>query len=1114
VYGSAPGGWAPPRSPGFPHLRHLLLALAAAVVLVHVVLILFVFRGPGFSAVNDLLFPLESAGAAAAFLAAALNRRSDGVRPFVGWMLVALGFCCMAAGDLAWLILEVLARARPFPSAGDVVYMLAYPLIFAGVLCQSRGHHPPGERVSRLLDAAVTVSSAGLLLWITVLGPVVKGALASGSLENAIIVLYPLVDLVLLSVLIVLAFERRWGLSPAVRALLLAGTLGQIAGDSSFGLTVVFGSYVSGSPGDIGYVVSYACAACAGILVWRGGRATPELQPDVPGQGGQDERRGHPGQPGQDERRGHPGQREPHGLPWQDYLPFLGGFAVVFTLLWGRTHPIALGPAATGAWTIAIVALSSARQILTAQAAARRTRELRESRDQLELRVAERTETLAAANRDLSRVVKIRNALAAELDLPVMMRTIVEEISAVVGWPCVTLYLPEPDCLSASCHVGQPAARDRVEANGGAVYRSAAGGAAIRVADCAADPDFPGAHGRHLSAIVAPLLQDEQVIGVLVAEREEPDALTDSDLGLLQTIAFHASRALRSSRLFAQLRESEHRARALLDSSPDAVVITGADLRVVMANRQAAALLGVSDPDRLVGVPAMNLVHPADHERVMQRIAALAQGGGHVSSEFLAVRPDGLTLPVETRGSLVPSPDGSPPEIIVVARDITARRIAEEELKSSHEKLERSVEERTAALREIQERLRQAEKMEAVGRLAGGIAHDFNNLLTVIIGNSQSLVEEGLGGPREREELRAVLEAAERAAALTRQLLTFSRQQPRRVQVVDLGAVVAGIQDMVRRLVGEHVRVTVSQANGPQTVLADPVQVEQVILNLASNSADAMPAGGVLTIRTEKVRLGAQTSLQPDVVPPGSYVRLTVSDTGTGIPVQVQARVFEPFFTTKEAGKGTGMGLSTVLGIVKQSQGYVGLRSAPQRGTTVQVWLPAADDSEADSVVTAPAAPAVSAAPAEAAAPAAPAAVAIPFPTPPVAPGDLPAAGGETILVVDDQEDVRKVTVSMLQKLGYTALSASSAAEALSVLSYEGNRRVDLVLTDISMPDMTGHALASGLAGASTAPRILFMSGYAGEIPGSHATGHGFIQKPFTRAALARAVRAALDQGR
>ncbi|HTO21973.1 MAG TPA: PAS domain S-box protein, partial [Spirochaetia bacterium] len=655
-----------PRPPGFPHLRHLLIALAAAEVLVHIGLILFVFRGPGFSTVNDLLFPLESAGAAAAFLAAALKRRADGPRPFMGWMLVSLGFCCMAAGDLAWMILEVLARTRPFPSAGDVVYMLAYPLILAGVLCQSPAGHPAlGERVARLLDAAITVSSAGLLLWITVLGPVLNGVRANGGLESAITVLYPLVDIVLLSVLIVLAFEQRWGLSPAVRGLLLASTLGQIGADSSFGLTVAFGTYFSGSPGDIGYVVSYGCAACAGILAAQGGRATPGLR------------------------------QAPRGLPWQDYLPFLGGFAVVFTLLWGRTHTLPLGPFAVGAWTVAIVVLSSARQIIIAHVAARRTRELRESRDQLELRVADRTESLAAANLDLSRVVKIRNALAAELDLPVMMRTIVEEISAVVGWPCVTLYLPEPDCFAARCHVGHPAARDRVDNGSGAICRAAAGGTAARVADCAADPDFPGTNGRRLSAIVAPLLQDRQVIGVLVAERDASNAFTDSDLGLLQTIAFHASRALQSSRLFAQLRESEHRARALMDSSPDAVVITGADLRVVMANRQASALLGIPDPEQLVGKPAMDFIHPADHERVRERIALLARGGGHVSSEFLVVRPDGLTLPVETRGSLVPSPDGSPPEMIVVARDITARRIAEEELKSSHEKLERSVEERT-----------------------------------------------------------------------------------------------------------------------------------------------------------------------------------------------------------------------------------------------------------------------------------------------------------------------------------------------------------------------------------------------------------------------------------
>ncbi len=385
-------------------------------------------------------------------------------------------------------------------------------------------------------------------------------------------------------------------------------------------------------------------------------------------------------------------------------------------------------------------------------------------------------------------------------------------------------------------------------------------------------------------------------------------------------------------------------------------------------------------------------------------------------------------------------------------------------------------------LRRTEEHLRQAQRMEAVGRLAGGIAHDFNNLLTVISGYGE-LLWDGLaqGDPR-REAVDQVLLASRRAAGLTRQLLAFSRKQILQPRVLDLNAVVTDMDRLLRRLIGEDVDLRTCCAPGLGRISADPGQLEQVIMNLAVNARDAMPRGGCLTIETKDVELdAAYVATRPDVAP-GPYVLLAVSDTGTGMDRATLAHAFEPFFTTKPAGQGTGLGLSTVFGIVKQSGGHVAAYSEPGRGSTLKVYLPRVVGEESS----------------EQAAPAA---------------ASAGRAATETVLVVEDDEMVRALVVAVLSRLGYRVLEAPDglAAERLAL---DPAARVDLLLTDVVLPRMSGKELRDRLAAARPGLRALYMSGYTDNAIVHHGVldeGTPFLHKPFTGDALAARVRAVLD---
>jgi signal transduction histidine kinase/ActR/RegA family two-component response regulator len=382
------------------------------------------------------------------------------------------------------------------------------------------------------------------------------------------------------------------------------------------------------------------------------------------------------------------------------------------------------------------------------------------------------------------------------------------------------------------------------------------------------------------------------------------------------------------------------------------------------------------------------------------------------------------------------------------------------------------------ALRQAEEHLRRAEKMEALGRLAGGVAHDFNNLLTVILGYAHVLAD---NAPQQKSSAaHEIIQAANRAAAMTRQLLSFSRRQVRQVETLDLNAIVSQLQDPLHRLIGEDIDLVVELEASLGFVEADRGQMEQILVNLAVNARDAMPAGGLLKICTGNLCVDGPYA-EGRIIPQGSYVRLMVSDNGCGMDAETRARAFEPFFTSKESGQGTGLGLSIVYGIVNQSGGEIILESEVGRGTRFEILLPAVDR--------------------------APAAGADPS-------GESLARGTETILVVEDEDAVRKLLCSILTRLGYSVLESAEASAAME-LSRLRKTKIDLLVTDLVMPEMNGPNLAAHIVAGHPETRVLYVSGYTREYfatRGITLPGDALLPKPFTPGLLAARVREVLTR--
>ncbi|HEX7669568.1 MAG TPA: ATP-binding protein, partial [Polyangiaceae bacterium] len=381
------------------------------------------------------------------------------------------------------------------------------------------------------------------------------------------------------------------------------------------------------------------------------------------------------------------------------------------------------------------------------------------------------------------------------------------------------------------------------------------------------------------------------------------------------------------------------------------------------------------------------------------------------------------------------------------------------------------------ALLATQQQLAQSQKMEAVGRLAGGVAHDFNNLLTVIHGYGE-MVRDSLSGDLRHESMEELLKAAGRAASLTRQLLAFSRKQVLEPKIVRLDAIVRETGRMLERLIGEHIALSLALPETLATVKADPGQIEQVVLNLAVNARDAMPGGGRLTISVDSVTEPVPIDGFPEILPAGRWIRLTVEDTGCGMEKETLAHAFEPFFTTKERGRGTGLGLSTVYGIVQQSDGHVQVTSAPGIGTAFRIYLPRSDEKKTSG------------------------------PRPSV----LSRQGTETVLVVEDEPAVRNLVRAVLERKGYVVLVAHDGAAALDLVDKHAGV-IHVLLTDVVMPGMNGRDLAALVRTRRPSIKVVLMSGYTADVSTELGTegGPAFLSKPFTEQALTAKLREALD---
>ncbi|HEX7127012.1 MAG TPA: PAS domain S-box protein [Thermodesulfobacteriota bacterium] len=505
----------------------------------------------------------------------------------------------------------------------------------------------------------------------------------------------------------------------------------------------------------------------------------------------------------------------------------------------------------------------------------------------------------------------------------------------------------------------------------------------------------------------------------------------------------------------AALAASEERFRALIESSSEIVTILAADGTALYTSPAVERVLGYSPEERL-GRNALELIHPDDLPYVRRAFDEILESPGAARTvEFRCRHKDGSWRALASHATnrlLHPSVGG----IVVNTRDLTESRALEAQL-------------------------RQSQKMEAVGRLAGGVAHDFNNLLTGIKGYVAFLLADLPEGDARRADVREIEKAADRAASLTRQLLAFSRKQVLQPRIIDLNATILDLRRMLQRLIGEDVEVVLHLDPDLGSIEADPGQIEQVLMNLAINGRDAMPTGGRLAISTSEVELDDAEARHVGVPRPGRYVLLAVADTGAGIPPDAIPFVFEPFFTTKEPGKGTGLGLSTVYGIVTQSGGGVTVDSRPGHGATFRIYLPR-----------------------------------IAAPTPEAtAPGPAgPPAGAGTILLVEDDVAVRRLARRILDGAGYRVIEAAGGAEAIRLAFDDATPPIDLLLTDLVMPQMSGVELARRLTRRQPDLKLLFMSGYAAdtlERQGALGPDAPFLEKPFTPAALTRAVREALD---
>jgi len=509
------------------------------------------------------------------------------------------------------------------------------------------------------------------------------------------------------------------------------------------------------------------------------------------------------------------------------------------------------------------------------------------------------------------------------------------------------------------------------------------------------------------------------------------------------------------SRFRRQLAEREELFRLISENAADMIAVVDTTGQRLYNSPSYQKMLGYSQ-EELGKTSAFDQIHADDRKAVEAAANDARRTGMGRTVEYRIRHKNGRWLTLESTASVVRNRDGQVEKLVIVNRDITERK-------------------------QLEEQLHRSQKLEAIGRLSGGVAHDFNNLLGLIIGYSEALQERIPPDDPYREAVDEIQNAGKRAAALTQQLLAFSRKQVLEPRILSLNTIIADTEKMFRRLVGEDIQMELLLSPDTVTVRADRSQIEQVILNLVVNARDAMPDGGRVTIETGNKTLDHSVVLTHPYVIPGPYAMLKVTDTGCGMDTELQSHIFEPFFTTKEKGKGTGLGLATAYGVIKQSGGYIWVDSEVGKGTTFRIYLPEANPVAADALPEVPAPVKV-------------------------------APERRTILVVEDERSLRKLTRKTLSDAGHRVFEAGDASEALEI-SRKTEGAIDLLLTDVIMPGMSGKKLADVVLAERPGINVLYMSGYTdGEIAthGILEQGTAILRKPFTRDELMRQVENAL----
>jgi two-component system, cell cycle sensor histidine kinase and response regulator CckA len=1019
------------------------------------------------------------------------------------WLLFAGGLVLWGFGDLYWdSYVWILGKQAPYPSVADFAYLAAYPLFLAGMLVLVRGWGRP--RIGNVLDAAIVALAAGILSTLFLLTPLVT---ISGPLfAKSIAVAFPVMDFLMLAALMQLMFRRRKA-NFALRAIMV-GTAAVVVSDSAYSYLGLTGAYTIGGVVDAGWL---ACYALWGVAALHPSMARIQSIPE----------------------------QETDGLSIWRVGALLLALLAAPTVMIAQTltgHTIKTGMigvvivgsmllVATRVWLLQLDAKKSQAELagsnerlhLAHQVASVSTWDMNLVTGRLTL--SDELATLIAGSGDAQAAAEGWAAFIHPDDRERVMANF-EQVRERGGD-----LEAEYRFISPSGREGWMFTRGRILMKNGVAARAV--GVAVDVTE------------RHASEERL----EKSKEGFRMAEEAANVGTWDMDLKTGKLAWSDSLRRLMGAapdleatyetflewvhpddrgRFDQTIKESleggtefeiqyricrggvegwmESRGRGLTDANGRPVRSVGVTLDISKRHamqellarseegmRLAQELGGVGTWDtdlkthettwsenlrRLSGVgddvdagreSFVALVHPDDRAEFRGAMKmAVDEGGGHLDLEFRLVRPsDGELRWMLARGDTVTDAAGSSLRFVGFLLDITERHAAED-----HQA-------------KLEQQLRQAHKLEAVGRLAGGIAHDFNNILLAIRGNGELALDALKQGENALEEVEEMVEAADRAATLTAQLLAFSRRQVLQAEVLDLTEVVGDMDKLLRRMIGEDVELHAVVSDEPVRVSADRSQVEQVIANLAVNGRDAMPDGGVLTLEVTTALIGAEEQID---LAPGRYAMLAVSDTGRGMDSETAAQIFEPFFTTKD--EGTGFGLSTVHGIVVQSGGSIWVYSEVDHGTTFKIFLPLAEQAAAGEAKT------------------------------PKQVASITTSTGETILLVEDDPHVQRIVGNMLRRSGYQVLTAAGAEEALA-LAQGDHDTIHLLLSDLIMPGTSGRELAEQIQALLPGISVLYMSGYTDDAVirrGVLEAGMAFIQKPFGGEDLRRRVREVLDE--